>query len=92
MYYQDMNILKIDRHSRIMTTLYLFGTRIKAVLIARYWVWRIPKDLNLYLKRWSSIDHRRDKSMSGKDFRLWYYLRKCDEAHGKGVIKDDRND
>lgn len=65
----------------------LLGTRIKAVLVARYWNWRIPKDLNLYLKRWNSIDHRRDKSVSGKDFRFWYYLRKCDETHGREVSK-----
>lgn len=41
-----------------------------------YWNWRLPKDLNLYLQRWEAIDHRKDKSLSGSDFRFWYYLTK----------------
>jgi len=44
-----------------------------------YWNKRIPKDINLYLQRWKAIDHRQDKSVSGEDFRLWYYLRKVQE-------------
>ena len=44
-----------------------------------YWNWRLPKDLNLYLQRWEAIDHRKDKSWSGKDFRLWLYKRKLEQ-------------
>jgi len=45
-------------------------------IVCRYWNWRLPKDLNKQLKIWQSIDHRKDKSLSGKDFRFWLYLRK----------------
>lgn len=44
-----------------------------------WWNFRIPKDLNLYLKRWQAIDRRRDKSISSEDFRFWFYLRKLEE-------------
>jgi hypothetical protein len=43
-----------------------------------YWDWRIPSDINLYIKRWGAIDRRKDKSLSTKDFRQWYYLRKIE--------------
>ncbi len=37
--------------------------------------WRLPKNLNYSVKEWQKIDHRKDRSLSGKDFRLWLYLR-----------------
>lgn len=44
----------------------------------RYWNWRIPADINLYIQRWQAIDHRKDHSVTGKDFRFWYYMRKVE--------------
>jgi len=41
--------------------------------------WKLPKNLNYYLHEWLSIDHRKDKSISGRDFRLWLYLRLNDK-------------
>jgi hypothetical protein len=43
-----------------------------------YWDWRLPKDLNILENKWRNIDHRKDRSLSGKDFRFWLYLRKVD--------------
>lgn len=45
-------------------------------LVCRFWNWRIPKDLNYYLKEWWKIDHRKDKSWSGRDFRFYLYNHK----------------
>lgn len=45
-------------------------------LVCIYWNWRLPHDLDKQLKEWKKIDHRKDKSLSGKSFRLWMYLRK----------------
>ena len=33
-----------------------------------------------YYKDWLSIDRKKDKSLSSKDFRLWLYLRKVNES------------
>lgn len=49
---------------------------------------RVSKDINLYIKRWNSIDHRRDKSLSSRDFRLWYFNRKMDEWAGRSATTD----
>jgi hypothetical protein len=67
---------------RIKYSLTKLSTRLGALL--RYWYFclRVPKDINLYIKRWNSIDHRRDKSLSGRDFRFWYFNRKMDEWKG----------
>ena len=53
------------------------------ILICRFWNWRIPMDINLYIEEWQKIDHRKDKSLSGKDFRFWLYLRKVDKKQPK---------
>lgn len=44
-------------------------------LVCTIWLLRLPRDLNEKLEEWQSIDHRKDRSMSGKDFRHWLYLR-----------------
>ncbi len=44
-------------------------------LIPSFNNWRLPLFLNTYLDQWLAIDHRKDKSLSAKDFRLWLYLR-----------------
>lgn len=36
---------------------------------------RLPKQLNSYLEEWQSIDKRKDRSLSARDFRFWLYLR-----------------
>ena len=38
-----------------------------------YWNWRLPIETNDLLKMFNRIDHRKDKSLSGKDFRLFMY-------------------
>jgi len=50
----------------------LFFYRLKCI----YWNWRIPLDLDSILGEWQGIDHRKDRSWSGKDFRLYLYKRK----------------
>ena len=41
----------------------------------RWYQWILPRDLNIYLKRWMEIDKRKDRSHSARDFRFWLYLR-----------------
>ncbi len=41
-----------------------------------FWNWRLPPDLNYWLNEWQKIDHRKDKSYTGKDFRCWIYMKK----------------
>jgi hypothetical protein len=75
--------LKLALDKGIMTTLTKYSTLLRVLL--RYWWFnlRVPKDINLYIKRWNSIDHRRDKSLAGKDFRFWYFNRKMAEWRGQ---------
>lgn len=47
-------------------------------LWCRLWNWRLPKDMDEHLENWLKIDHRKDKSFSGKDFRFYLYLREAD--------------
>lgn len=42
----------------------------------RYWNWRLPLDMNRILEKYLKIDHRKDRSLSGKDFRLYMYKSK----------------
>lgn len=42
----------------------------------RYWNWRLPLDTDSILEEWQKIDHRKDRSLSGKDFRLYVYKKK----------------
>lgn len=39
----------------------------------------LPSLYPKYYKKWLSIDIEKDKSLSAQDFRLWLYLRKCDD-------------
>lgn len=59
--------------------LYLLKVKIRVffhTLKAIYWNWRLPLDIIELYNEWVKIDHRKDKSLSGRDFRLWVYLRK----------------
>jgi hypothetical protein len=38
-----------------------------------YWNWRIPLETDALREVFNRIDHRKDKSLSGKDFRLFMY-------------------
>ena len=44
-----------------------------------FWNWRLPKNMNEMLNVWKHIDHRKDVSLTGKDFRFWLYLRYLNE-------------
>lgn len=56
----------------ILSKVKLFFHMLKCI----YWEWRIPWDLNGILEEWQEIDHRKDRSLSGKDFRLYLYKEK----------------
>lgn len=66
-----------------MTRLNRFSTRLGALIRYTLFNLRVPRDINLYIKRWNSIDHRRDRSLAGRDFRFWYFNRKMDEWRNK---------
>ena len=48
-------------------------------IICIFWNWRLSQDLDYLLEEWQKIDHRKDKSYTGRSFRAWYYIRKVDK-------------